>query len=39
MSDERYITEIEDRLRDAGAPPTLPDWLPPCSRPRRQPPW
>jgi hypothetical protein len=27
MSDERYISEIEDRLRDAGAPPTPPDHL------------
>ena len=27
MSDERYISEIEDRLRDAGAPPTPPDNL------------
>ena len=27
MSDERYISEIEDRLREAGAPPTPPDHL------------
>ncbi|HWG83692.1 MAG TPA: anti-sigma factor [Gaiellales bacterium] len=27
MSDERYISEIEDRLREAGAPPTPPSHL------------
>jgi Anti-sigma-K factor rskA len=27
MSDERYISEIEDRLREAGAPPTPPAHL------------
>jgi hypothetical protein len=27
MSEERYISEIEDRLREAGAPPTPPDHL------------
>ena len=27
MSDERYINEIEDRLREAGAPPTPPAHL------------